>query len=51
MNVVLERLRKQFGHLLVALLWGHVLIQAVVAQAMGLAALKAGLAAAGVAGA
>ncbi|MBO9726757.1 MAG: response regulator [Novosphingobium sp.] len=51
MNVVLDRLRKQFGHLLVALLWGHVLIQAVVAQAMGLSALKAGLAAAAVAGA
>jgi signal transduction histidine kinase/DNA-binding response OmpR family regulator/HPt (histidine-containing phosphotransfer) domain-containing protein len=50
-NVVLDRLRKQFGHLLVTLLWGHVLIQAVVAQAMGLSALKAGLAAAVVAGA
>jgi signal transduction histidine kinase/DNA-binding response OmpR family regulator/HPt (histidine-containing phosphotransfer) domain-containing protein len=50
-NVVLDRLRKQFGHLLVPLLWGHVLIQAVAAQAMGLSALKAGLAAAAVAGA
>jgi len=50
-NVVLDRLRKQFGHLLVPLLWGHVLIQAVVAQTMGLSALKAGLAAAAVAGA
>lgn len=51
MNAALDRLRARFGHFLVPLLWGHVLLQAAVAQAMGLSALHAGLAAAVVAGA
>ncbi|MDF2639531.1 MAG: hybrid sensor histidine kinase/response regulator [Novosphingobium lindaniclasticum] len=55
MNAAVDRLRNQFGHILVPLLWGHVPIQAAVAQAMnmagGTAALRAGIAAAVIAAA
>ena len=55
MNAAVDRLRNQFGHILVPLLWGHVLIQAAVAQTLSTSgswsALRAGIAAAIVAAA
>ncbi|KPH65893.1 hybrid sensor histidine kinase/response regulator [Novosphingobium sp. ST904] len=43
---VLDKLRNQFGRFLIPLFWGHVPLQAVVAHAMGLSPIRAGLAAA-----